>query len=63
MVTWQEAIEIAATGDAVGAFLCLLYGEAADITVDVAMELLRLAEAYDLKELVAQVESDSLMFR
>ena len=55
----QEAIEIAATGDVVGAFLGLLYGEAADITVDVAIELLQLAEAYDLKELVTQVASES----
>ena len=55
----QEAIEIAATGDVVGAFLGLLYGEAAAITVDVAIELLQLAEAYDLKELVTQVASES----
>ena len=54
-----EPIEIAASGDVVAALLDHIYGGEPDISRTDATELLRLAGAYELPRLVAEIESDS----
>ena len=56
-----QAIDIAASGDAVGAMLDHIYGGEPEISLEVATELLRLAGAYGLPKLVAQIEVDSCL--
>ena len=51
-----EAIEIAASGDVVSALLDHIYGGEPEITAASATELLRLAGAYELPKLVAEIE-------
>ena len=56
-----QPIEIAASGDVVAALLDHIYGGEPDISRTDATELLRLAGAYELPRLVAEIESDSCL--
>ena len=53
-----QPIELAATGDVVKAFLDYLYGGEPEIAALDAVELLRLASAYEVKHLATAVESN-----
>ena len=53
-----EPIEIAASADVVGALLDHIYGGEPEISSESALELWRLASAYGLPKLVAQIESE-----
>eukprot|EP00435_Cladocopium_sp_Y103_P039096 s2288_g10.t1 len=53
-----QPVEIAASGAVVGAMIDYIYGGEPDITTADAMELLRLAGAYGLMDLVAEIERE-----
>jgi len=52
------AVDIAASGDVVGALIDHIYGGEPTVNTADAMELLRLAGAYGLTDLVAEIESE-----
>ena len=54
-----QPIKIAASGDVVGALIDHIYGGEPTVSPADAVELLRLAGAYELPKLVAEIESDS----
>ena len=54
-----QPIKIAASCDVVGALIDHIYGGEPTVSTADAVELLRLAGAYELPKLVAEIESDS----
>ena len=56
-VQQKQPVEIAASKEAVSALLNYIYGGQPEVPVEVGLELLRLAEAYDLPKLAGEIEA------
>ena len=56
-VQQKQPVEIAASKEAVSALLDYIYGGQPEVPVEVGLELLRLAEAYDLPKLAGEIEA------
>ena len=56
-VQQKQPVEIAASKEAVSALLDYIYGGQPEVPVEVGLELLRLAEAYDLLKLAGEIEA------
>ena len=56
-VQQKQPVEIAASKEAVSALLDYIYDGQPEVTVEVGLELLRLAEAYDLPKLAGAIEA------
>ena len=59
-VQQKEPVEIAASKEAVSALLDYIYDGQPEVPVEVGLELLRLAEAYDLPKLAGDIEAGIL---
>ena len=56
----KQPVEIAASKDAVSALLDYIYDGQPEVSVEVGLELIRLAEAYDLPKLAGEIEAGIL---
>ena len=56
-VQQKQPVEIAASKEAVSALLDYIYDGQPEVPVEVALELLRLAEAYNLPKLAGEIEA------
>ena len=59
-VQLKQPVEIAASKDAVSALLDYIYDGQPEVSVEVGLELIRLAEAYDLPKLAGEIEAGIL---
>ena len=56
----KQPVEIAASKDTVSALLDYIYDGQSEVSVEVGLELIRLAEAYDLPKLAGEIEAGIL---